>query len=122
MFSGGGYTGGGPRTGGVDGQGGYPAILHPQETVTDHAMARYSPGNAGGAAVAAAAMEAEGGAAANAPMSITINGGVTQIGNDEYIRKDQLPEIVAQASKAGEARTMRRLQMSPGARRKLGMQ
>ena len=54
-------------------------------------------------------------------MSITINGGVTQIGNDEYIRKDQLPEIVAQASKAGEARTMRRLQMNPGARRKLGM-
>ena len=25
-----------PRSGGVDGQGGFPAILHPQETVVDH--------------------------------------------------------------------------------------
>ncbi|NPD15743.1 hypothetical protein HOY34_11070 [Xinfangfangia sp. D13-10-4-6] len=35
-FDGGGYTGSGPRTGGVDGKGGFPAILHPQETVIDH--------------------------------------------------------------------------------------
>lgn len=36
-FSGGGSTGNGPRTGGLDGQGGYLAMLHPQETVVDHA-------------------------------------------------------------------------------------
>lgn len=38
LFSadGGGYTGGGARSGGVDGKGGFPAILHPQETITDH--------------------------------------------------------------------------------------
>lgn len=35
-FDGGGYTGGGNRTGGVDGKGGFPAILHPNETVIDH--------------------------------------------------------------------------------------
>ncbi len=35
-FAGGGYTGDAPRTGGIDGQGGFPAILHPQETVVDH--------------------------------------------------------------------------------------
>ncbi|MBX2809508.1 MAG: hypothetical protein KTR20_12860 [Cellvibrionaceae bacterium] len=35
-FMGGGYTGDGPRTGGVDGYGGFPAILHPRETVIDH--------------------------------------------------------------------------------------
>lgn len=35
-FDGGGYTGSGPRTGGVDGKGGFPAILHPNETVIDH--------------------------------------------------------------------------------------
>ena len=35
-FDGGGYTGGGSRSGGVDGKGGFPAILHPQETVIDH--------------------------------------------------------------------------------------
>jgi hypothetical protein len=35
-FDGGGYTGDGPRTGGLDGKGGFPAILHPNETVIDH--------------------------------------------------------------------------------------
>ena len=35
-FAGGGHTGAGPRSGGVDGFGGFPAILHPNETVVDH--------------------------------------------------------------------------------------
>ena len=35
-FAGGGYTGSGARTGGIDGRGGFPAILHPNETVIDH--------------------------------------------------------------------------------------
>jgi len=35
-FAGGGYTGDGSRSGGVDGIGGFPAILHPNETVVDH--------------------------------------------------------------------------------------
>ena len=35
-FDGGGFTGSGSRTGGVDGKGGFPAILHPNETVIDH--------------------------------------------------------------------------------------
>ena len=34
-FEGGGYTGMGARAGGVDGRGGFPAILHPNETVID---------------------------------------------------------------------------------------
>jgi len=38
-FEGGGYTGSGSRTGGVDGRGGFPAILHPNETVIDHTKA-----------------------------------------------------------------------------------
>lgn len=33
---GGGFTGMGSRSGGVDGKGGFPAILHPNETVIDH--------------------------------------------------------------------------------------
>ena len=38
LFSadGGGYTGAGPRSGGMDGKGGFMAMLHPQETVVDH--------------------------------------------------------------------------------------
>lgn len=35
-FAGGGFTGMGSRSGGVDGRGGFPAILHPNETVVDH--------------------------------------------------------------------------------------
>lgn len=35
-FDGGGFTGHGARTGGVDGKGGFNAILHPNETVIDH--------------------------------------------------------------------------------------
>ena len=35
-FDNGGYTGMGARAGGVDGKGGFPAILHPNETVIDH--------------------------------------------------------------------------------------
>src|SRR5690606_15690391 len=35
-FDGGGFTGSGARSGGIDGRGGFPAILHPNETVVDH--------------------------------------------------------------------------------------
>ena len=35
-FDGGGYTGMGGRSGGLDGKGGFMAMLHPQETVVDH--------------------------------------------------------------------------------------
>jgi len=34
-FAGGGYTGDGPRVGGIDGKGGFAAILHPRERVID---------------------------------------------------------------------------------------
>ncbi len=36
IAEGGGFTGFGSRTGGVDGRGGFPAILHPNESVIDH--------------------------------------------------------------------------------------
>lgn len=35
-FDGGGYTGSGPRAGGIDGKGGFLSVLHPQESVIDH--------------------------------------------------------------------------------------
>lgn len=35
-FAGGGFTGMSGRSGGIDGRGGFPAILHPNETVVDH--------------------------------------------------------------------------------------
>lgn len=45
-FEGGGYTGAGPRAGGLDGKGGFMAMLHPDETVIDHTMKKVSGGSA----------------------------------------------------------------------------
>jgi hypothetical protein len=49
-FAGGGYTGNGPRSGGLDGQGGFMAMVHPQEQVIDlqRPPSRTSAGGAAG--------------------------------------------------------------------------
>jgi hypothetical protein len=39
---GGGYTGNGPRSGGLDGKGGFMMMMHPRETVIDHTKANSS--------------------------------------------------------------------------------
>lgn len=44
-FDGGGYTGSGPRSGGLDGKGGFLAVMHPQETVIDHTKGQQAGGN-----------------------------------------------------------------------------
>lgn len=47
-FDGGGSTGNGPRSGGLDGKGGFLAMMHPQEIVTDlHGSAVNQPPGAG---------------------------------------------------------------------------
>lgn len=43
-FDGGGFTGYGSRSGGIDGKGGFPAILHPRETVIDHTRGQRAGG------------------------------------------------------------------------------
>ena len=45
-FEGGGFTGSGPRVGGIDGRGGFPAIVHPDERIID--MRRGGAGGGGG--------------------------------------------------------------------------
>jgi hypothetical protein len=50
-FAGGGYTGSGSRSGGLDGQGGFMAMLHPNETVVDHAMGQGLGGGGGAVTV-----------------------------------------------------------------------
>jgi len=44
IFNGGGYTGSGARAGGMDGKGGFMAMLHPRETVVDHTKGQGSGG------------------------------------------------------------------------------
>lgn len=47
-FDGGGFTGGGSRSGGMDGKGGFMAMLHPNETVIDHTRGGGRAGGGGG--------------------------------------------------------------------------
>lgn len=44
-FEGGGFTGYGPRSGGIDGKGGFPAIVHPNETIIDHTKGQQAGAN-----------------------------------------------------------------------------
>lgn len=44
-FDGGGYTGSGSRSGGLDGRGGFLSVLHPNETVVDHTKGQSMGGN-----------------------------------------------------------------------------
>ena len=43
-FDGGGFTGSGPRSGGMDGKGGFLAMMHPNETVIDHSRGQTGGG------------------------------------------------------------------------------
>ena len=113
-FEGGGFTGNGARSGGVDGKGGFPAILHPNETVIDHqgAMGRYSAGGGG-----------VGGG------SRTIRFESTVINNVEYVTTEQAMAMSRQAANdgakrgaaGGHSRSMRTLQNSRSQRARLGM-
>lgn len=47
-FDGGGFTGYGPRSGGLDGKGGFMAMVHPNETIIDHTKSSGSGGSGGG--------------------------------------------------------------------------
>jgi hypothetical protein len=98
-FAGGGYTGNGPRTGGVDGKGGFPAILHPRERVIDLA--------AGGA------MAGGGGSVAMQPAQINITTGpVMQADGQNWVTMQDLQR----AMRATESATMARLRTYAGRR------
>lgn len=47
-FEGGGFTGNGSRTGGLDGKGGFMAMVHPNETIIDHTKQGGSKSGSGG--------------------------------------------------------------------------
>ena len=85
-FEGGGYTGSRSRTGGLDGRGGFMAMLHPNETVIDH-----SRGNSGGEVVV--------------NQTINVTTGVQQTVRNEI--QTLLPQI-AEASKAAVLDARRR--------------
>jgi hypothetical protein len=71
-FDGGGFTGMGGRSGGIDGKGGFPAILHPNETVVDH-----SRGQAAGSSAVNININVTG-ARGNAEIQEMVSSGVRQ--------------------------------------------
>jgi hypothetical protein len=119
-FAEGGFVTGPTRA--LIGEGGSDEYVIPANKMTG-AMQRYNAGARGEAVLkGASSTEQSGGVALmNQPTQINISGGVMQFNDTNYIRQDQVPAIVDQASRAGEARALRKLQQSPSARRKIGM-
>ena len=90
-FEGGGFTGSGSRVGGVDGKGGFPAIVHPNETIIDHTKGQQMPSSGGGSVVV--------------NQTINVTTGVQSTVRAEVM--SLLPRIV-EASKAGVIDARRR--------------
>lgn len=115
-FAGGGYTGAGAMAGGMDGQGGFLAMLHPNETIT--------PGNPYAATQAALGGGFAGaGAAAGRPQPIQLETRV--INGVEYATVEQLNQAALRAqqqgAEQGRAMTLAQMQNSLKTRKRLGM-
>ncbi|NIZ63285.1 hypothetical protein DL239_20160 [Sedimentitalea sp. CY04] len=80
-FDGGGYTGDGPRSGGLDGKGGRMAVIHPQESIIDHT-------------------KGQGGRAGGSNGSVHVSVGVDEGGNLIPIIKSVSGNVVASAAPA----------------------
>lgn len=89
-FDGGGHTGGGMRSGGLDGKGGFLAMMHPRESVIDHTRPTASPGASGGGSVQISVSVS--GARGNSEIESMVENGVRQ-GLQEYDR-NVLPRSV----------------------------
>lgn len=83
-FDGGGYTGTGPRAGGMDGKGGFLAMVHPNETVVDHT---------------------KGQSAGSGPVYITISNTVGDVATKSML--DQANAATVKQIQAGMSRSMR---------------
>jgi hypothetical protein len=120
-FASGGFVTG--PTQAVIGEGGTSEYVIPANKMPS-AMARWNAGARGEAVVNGAdptGGSEGGGALGGAPTQISISGGILQFNDSNYIRQDQVPAIVNQASQAGEQRALRKLQMSPATRRRVGV-
>lgn len=94
-FDGGGFTGKGSRSGGVDGKGGFPAILHPNETVVDHTQTKR---NRNRGDMSKLAMGYSGAANNNAPVVMNTTN------NFNGVTREEVMEDVKAANKQQEKR------------------
>jgi hypothetical protein len=135
-FDGGGYTGVGVRSGGLDGKGGFPALLHPNETVIDHtkinqtmpaASQSEDDGSQGGsrnrlwASLEEAMMQPMDAPEPISNVSLSYDGPVLNFNSEEYVRKEDIPKIVSQSVKQSHGFTTSRLRDSPSYRRQAGV-
>jgi outer membrane murein-binding lipoprotein Lpp len=95
-FDGGGYTGSGSRTGGVDGKGGFMAMLHPNESVIDHTRGQ---GMGGGMSISfAPVIDARG---SDAGVQARIDASLRQA--EARFRASIVPTVMAAANRGGGA-------------------
>ena len=95
-FDGGGYTGSAPRSGGLDGKGGFMAMMHPQESVIDHTKSGGGSSGGGGGGSMSINISVNG-ARGNSEITEMVEAGVRQ-GLTQYDRSI-LPGRVNQISK-----------------------
>jgi hypothetical protein len=138
-FAGGGYTGGGARAGGLDGKGGFVAMLHPQETVVDHfganrsAMAGTSSGGSSPFAENAAtlsttstitrerATESAQLAQLSNPAPMTVSYQSEVINNVNYVSEDQFQKGLRDTANRARMQTLSDLKNRPATRSQVGM-
>jgi len=137
-FAGGGYTGNTPRSGGLDGQGGYMAMIHPDETIIDHRspMGRYSNSNSdsnslsdGGDARTSMSRYRGGNNRSTGGGTSTIKFESRIINNVEYVTAEQAMAMSRRAAddgakrgmEGGYTRSMQTLRNSRSQRAKIGM-
>jgi hypothetical protein len=149
-FAGGGYTGNRPMLGGLDGRGGFMAMLHPDETVVpgnvQASLALRDARNAVSSTTTSASATADPFAATRDALDVTA--GVTRerhteqvlatslsaptkpldiryqselINQTEYVTADQFQRGMAESAERGRALTLSTLRNSVRARRSVGM-
>ena len=108
------------------GEAGEPEYAIPSSKMSS-AMERYSSGMRGEAVTAGASEYgsteegAMGSGSGNAPINVNYSGPIMRMDNSDYIKASELPGIINQSAKAGEARALGRLRTNVGVRQKLGM-
>ena len=111
---------------GLIGEGGESEYVIPASKMQS-AMSRYSRGARGEGVLAGSGGGTEGGGAAAAagPMVVDVRYSVERINDVEYVTASQFQAGMRQAAQQGaaqgEQRTLRRLQQSPGTRKRVGM-
>ena len=140
-YEGGGYTGDGPRSGGLDGKGGFLSVLHPQETVTDHygdsaaAMTTAADNSAaftdaGSAMEMATAMQMSTAAAKQEALQMaqmessattTVQVETTLVDQIEVVTMDQVFKATRESAKAAEANVYKSLKNRQAVRSRAGV-